>query len=304
LSSTGTDRWHALHVYLPHSVQTRFLREVVDPVLRDAGLRDRFFFLRYWQGGPHLRLRMHGASGATVASIRQALASAVPAGTPELAAEYAYEVSLQAQLAEREREQPAPERAAGTVEEADYRPEYGKYGGPAGIRIAERLFGRTSAAVLDLIGARADPAPRAPVGDAIRVMAMSLRGSGLDAERSRAFLERYEQWWRPYVPPGSDRTWPGLYDRTRDRIRHLCEAVWHGDATDTFHDTYAEALTEARRIGGPHGDLADLTLGTTTYARCLAHYLHTTNNRLGIIPAGEAFLAHVMCRSLTELEPA
>ncbi|MFF9622060.1 thiopeptide-type bacteriocin biosynthesis protein [Streptomyces griseosporeus] len=286
--STG---WHALHIHLPHSLQTAFLRDTIGPLMRNTPAVGRFFFLRYWQGGPHIRLRLDGADEETVASVRAALAAAVPPMTEELTAEYAYEVSLQSELARLEHEQPAGIRPPGTVEPMPYTPEYEKYGGTDGVRIAEDLFCRTSVAVLELAGVRAGPEPKAPVGEAIRIMAMSLKGSGLDVEESREFLARYEEFWRRYVPPGSDRAWPALYDRTRRKVLDLCGAVWLDGRADVFHDVYADARAAAGAV-----------LDSAQYGRCLANYLHTTNNRLGIIPAGEAFVAHVMHRSLGELE--
>ncbi|MET8243294.1 thiopeptide-type bacteriocin biosynthesis protein [Streptomyces sp. NPDC005202] len=298
--------WRAFHIYLPHSLQTGFLCDVIGPLVRDTGGRDRFFFLRYWQGGPHIRLRIDGALEATLEAVRTSLASAVPQLTTELSDEYAYEVSLQSELADLEGEQPAEIRPAGTIEPADYVPEYRKYGGTVGVDIAERVFCETSVAVLDLLSAQADRELKAPIGEAMRIMAMSLRGSGLGVEESREFLGRYEAWWRRYVPPGYDDMWPSLYDRTRESVTNLCRSVWLEGRTDAFHDIYANALASAHSAHGEatDGDLAQLRLGDTTYAGCLANYLHTTNNRLGIIPAGEAFVAHVMRRSLAELKPS
>ncbi|MFE9402673.1 lantibiotic dehydratase C-terminal domain-containing protein [Streptomyces sp. NPDC006530] len=305
MSSTGTSRddgWRALHVHLPHSLQTAFLRDVIRPVVRAGEGGDRFFFLRYWQGGPHIRLRIDGAAPERADAIRAALLAGMPAMTAELSAEYDYEVSLQADLARLEGESTQAIRAPGTVEPMAYLPEYAKYGGVEGVRIAEELFCRTSAAVLDLAAARPTPEPKAPVGEAIRIMAMSLRGSGLDLDQSRQFLGGYEEFWRRYVPEGYDRTWDGLYERTRPKVLELCEAVWREGRTDVFHDIYANALTAARQAGTASGeDLGDLVLGGTPYTRCLSNYIHTTNNRLGIIPAGEAFVAHVMHRSLSEI---
>ncbi|MFE0459569.1 lantibiotic dehydratase C-terminal domain-containing protein [Kitasatospora sp. NPDC058965] len=307
MSSTGTSRaggWRALHVHLPHSLQTAFLRDEVGPVVREAGLGSRFFFLRYWQGGPHVRLRMDGADEETVESVRKALAAAVPPMTAELDAEYDYEVSLQSDLARLEGEAAKDVRPPGTVEPMTYTPEYDKYGGTEGVRIAEQVFCRTSVAVLELAAARAAPEPKAPVGEAIQIMAMSLRGSGLDVGQSHEFLGRYEEFWRRYVPAGYDRAWPGLYDRTGPKVLELCRSVWQDGRTDEFHDTYAAALAAARVAGTATGsDLDSLVLGATPYTRCLANYIHTTNNRLGVIPAGEAFVAYVMRRTLSGMQP-
>ncbi|MGW1889364.1 thiopeptide-type bacteriocin biosynthesis protein [Streptomyces sp. NPDC002004] len=312
MSSTETRRngparggWRAFHIYLPHSLQTGFLCDAVAPLVRDAGDGGRFFFLRYWQGGPHIRLRIDGASDATLESVGASLAAAVPQLTAELSDEYAYEVSLQSQLADLEGEKPADIRPAGTVERDEYVPEYRKYGGPAGVDIAERVFSATSVAVLDVLSARPGRELKAPIGEAMRFTAMSLSGSGLGVQESREFLDRYEAWWRPYVPAGYDAMWEGLYAKMRDNVRNLCTSVWHQGRTDALHGIYADALTAARSLPGAvtDGDLAELRLGETTYAHCLSNYIHTTNNRLGIIPAGEAFMAHVMRRALDELEP-
>ncbi|QBI53049.1 thiopeptide-type bacteriocin biosynthesis protein [Streptomonospora litoralis] len=308
MSSTGTDRdseWRPLHVYLPMSRQPAFLRDVIHPVVRDAGMRDRFWYLRYWQGGPHIRFRLHRASEETVESVRSALAAAVQPLTAEEAAEYEEQSANQPGLAGLEGAKPLEVRAAGTVEDAVYSPEYAKYGGTTGLRIAEELFRSTSTAVLDLLADRTDAELKAsPAGLAIRVMAMSLKGSGLGMEQSRHFLSSYEEDWRRWVPPGYDKQWAGMYEKTRSNVMRLCGAVWRDGVTDVFHDTYAAALHSTRMVqaGSAGGDLAELALEETPYAHCLANYIHTTNNRLGILPAAEAFLAYVIQRSLAELQ--
>ncbi len=306
MSSTETDHddaWSALHAYLPMSLQTAFLREVIRPAVQDAGVQDRFFFLRYWQGGPHIRLRLHRASGPTVESVRRALSAAMPALTAEQAAEYEQQASLQPGLAGLEGAEPIDTRPPGTVEPTRYSPEYAKYGGTSGILIAEQLFRSTSAAVLDLLAARPAAGPDASTGLAVRIMAMSLRGSGLDLERSRDFLATYEQEWRRWVPPGYDDRWADVYERTRPQVTSLCRAVWLDGTTDAFHDIYAAASAAARTAQGDptRRDPREFELEGTPYLHCVANYVHTTNNRLGVLPVAEAFLAHVVGRSLDEV---
>ncbi|ANZ17175.1 thiopeptide-type bacteriocin biosynthesis protein [Streptomyces noursei] len=310
MSSTETERtgeWSPLHIHLPMSLQPGFLRDVLHPVVREAGIRNRFWYLRYWQGGPHIRVRLHEASEETVESVRGRLVAAMPALDAEQTAEYAQQSSHQPGLAALEGAEPVAVRAAGTVEAAVYAPEYAKYGGITGLRIAEELFRSTSTAVLDLLAGLTDRQLAAsPAGPAMRVMAMSLRGSGLDPEQSQDFLSRYEEDWRRWVPPGYDEKWAGMYEKTRSRVTSLCSAVWRDGVTDVFHETYARALksTQAAQVTSAGDDLAELVLEETPYAHCLANYIHTTNNRLGILPVAEAFLAYVIRRSLAEMEAA
>ncbi|MEU6952188.1 thiopeptide-type bacteriocin biosynthesis protein [Streptomyces sp. NPDC045714] len=52
--------WISAHLF-HHGDQDRMLTGLVDPLageLRERGWADRFFFLRYWNGGPHIRLRV------------------------------------------------------------------------------------------------------------------------------------------------------------------------------------------------------------------------------------------------------
>ncbi|QTZ92459.1 thiopeptide-type bacteriocin biosynthesis protein [Streptomyces auratus] len=307
MSSTETERageWSPLHIYLPMSLQPGFLRDVIHPVVREAGVRNRFWYLRYWQGGPHIRFRLHEASEQTVEWVRSRLAAAMPALDAEQTAEYAQQSAHQPGLAELEGAKPEDVRAPGTVEAARYSPEYAKYGGTTGLRIAEELFRSTSTAVLDLLAGLTDRQLTAsPAGPAIRVMAMSLKGSGLNMAQSQDFLSDYEENWRRWVPPGYEEHWAAMYEKTRNRVTNLCGAVWRDGTTDVFHDTYAAALHSTRmaQAESSEGDLAELVLDETPYAHCVANYIHTTNNRLGILPAAEAFLAYVIQRSLAEL---
>ncbi|MFE8913171.1 lantibiotic dehydratase C-terminal domain-containing protein [Streptomyces globisporus] len=310
MSSTGTERtrageWSPLHIYLPMSLQPGFLRDVIRPVVHDAGVQDRFWYLRYWQGGPHIRFRLHDASEQMVESVRGRLAAAMPAFDAEQRAEYAQQSSHQPGLAELEGAEPEEVRAAGTVEPAVYTPESAKYGGETGLRIAEELFRSTSNAALDLLAGLSDrQLASSPTGQALRVMAMSLKGSGLDVAQSQDFLGHYEEDWRRWVPPGYDENWPKIYGRTRMKVVELCRAVWIDGSTDVFYDIYTQAWRSARKAqsGATDGDVAELVLEGTPYAHCLANYIHTTNNRLGILPVAEAFLAYVIRRALSELQ--
>src|SRR5689334_16190255 len=52
--------WMSAHLYYQGPLDL-LLRELVVPLVRDLGGRGllaQHFFLRYWQGGPHLRLRL------------------------------------------------------------------------------------------------------------------------------------------------------------------------------------------------------------------------------------------------------
>src|SRR6185503_13621233 len=126
----GRRSWAALHCFVdwtPADVDA-FVVDTLAPTLdrlrHDGRIADRFF-VRYADGGPHLRVRV---------------ADAAPGVVPWLAAELA-------------RAAAAPSRP--DVVKAEYVPEVDRYGGPAAIAEAEGVFCRsTDVAVRVLSAAR------------------------------------------------------------------------------------------------------------------------------------------------------
>ncbi|GGF53952.1 lantibiotic biosynthesis protein [Marmoricola endophyticus] len=297
MSSTSpeqAERWHAFHVYLPHTVQSAFLREQVTELV-DTAESARFFFLRYWQGGPHLRLRLH-TDEATADVFARALGDRIPELTEEQRVEYGYELDMQKQLASAEGESPGAGRSPGDVVRESYAPEYAKYGGPEGIDLAEQVFCATSRVVLDVLASRETYARTPPLGEAMRCTLVGLSASGLGQAEAGRFLEWYESWWSGYVPDGQAESWQRLSAQMRGQVDELVDEAWDGTRDDVVRDLYRAARARADELDTGDGDVP--VVGGVDYSRILANYVHTTNNRFGIIPAGEAFLARVLSEAL------
>lgn len=106
----------------------RVLREVVAPVARvaeGAGRCDSWFFLRYSDPEPHLRVRFHGEPARLLAELAPALHAAA---APFVAEGLIWRMQLDT-----------------------YNREVERYGGPEGVALAEQLFHADSAAALAII---------------------------------------------------------------------------------------------------------------------------------------------------------
>ncbi|MFC4531996.1 lantibiotic dehydratase [Sphaerisporangium dianthi] len=120
--------WLYAKLYTGPASADAVLQRVVRPVVRDAvsgGAADRWFFIRYADPDPHLRLRLHGDPARLMGEVLPALLG----GCAGLHAE-------------------------GTVWRTQldtYEREVERYGGPDGIVLAERLFHADSDAALDAI---------------------------------------------------------------------------------------------------------------------------------------------------------
>ncbi|USX56355.1 lantibiotic dehydratase C-terminal domain-containing protein [Lentzea sp. HUAS12] len=139
--------WVCLHVHLSHR-QDDYLRDVVRPLFQsmmDGELVDRCFFLRYWQEGPHIRVRLHPRISADRARIRHALLENSsdwlregPAA-PEIDERSWLDAVRPWAAAEGERDV-LPPLPHGSLVESTYRPEHDRYGRGAVLEAVERHF--------------------------------------------------------------------------------------------------------------------------------------------------------------------
>ncbi|MFF8595401.1 lantibiotic dehydratase C-terminal domain-containing protein [Streptomyces sp. NPDC015220] len=161
------DHWVGVHVFTGHPLDlvVRALVPGVLAELRDRDLIDRLFFLRHWQGGPHLRLRVRLTSPAAEPAARATLAAHTAAffralPPSQAMTEHQYD-ALAARLSARE-----PESEPGTLAPNDtfaflpYRPEHAKYGHGAALRSAEDAFAICSELATDAVLAEWGPARR------------------------------------------------------------------------------------------------------------------------------------------------
>ncbi|MFI0220381.1 lantibiotic dehydratase [Streptomyces lydicus] len=123
--------WLYAKVYIPealhHRVLTRFLGQLTNPSLLRECRVDSWFFLRYADPDPHLRLRFHGKEKSLWGSFLPALRSWM---------ENLHEAGLASRL----------------VLDA-YEPEVNRYGGPHAIGKAEHVFHTDSLVVCDQLRA-------------------------------------------------------------------------------------------------------------------------------------------------------
>ncbi|WP_328334787.1 MULTISPECIES: lantibiotic dehydratase C-terminal domain-containing protein [unclassified Streptomyces] len=173
--------WASWHVY-QHQGQDRLLVESVSPLVRDVraeGLADRGFVLRYWDGGPHVRLRLRATSDAALAELESRVPGELrrwcrdhPSERAMGAEEYAL---LRARIGD-------PASAAevvpdGSVVRAAYEPEHERYGRGAALAACEEHFDDSTRIALDVLAAQPAPASRNSLAVLILAGFLAARGS-------------------------------------------------------------------------------------------------------------------------------
>ncbi|MEX5309180.1 lantibiotic dehydratase C-terminal domain-containing protein [Kocuria sp. CPCC 205297] len=292
-------RWASVHVYLREQ-QDKFLCSIAAPALdglQSQGMIDGWFFLRYWTGGPHIRIRARGVSGAEdrvadhMASLfREGLSDWSPAPLPD-----DFPSEVQPALAALEDAVVVPIRPPLTVERDRYCPETTKYGGASGVRVAEEVFCASTTEVMACLGGSPTPAQR--LGRALVDMLRGVRAWGLEEDERSAFFARYAALWSPYVFDSFLDTWVDLWDARSVSVSRVVAA----EATEAGGGSLALALHAAGRARDEdpsilqHVTLGGAGLSTTERAAVVASsLLHTHNNRLGLIPEQEAFVGYLL----------
>ena len=184
--------WLYLRAYTGTASADRILTDTVGPVideLKDDGVVDHWFFLRYADPDHHLRIRLHGEPGA----LRE---HALPALTDAL----------------------APHFGDGTVWKVatdTYHRELERYGGDAGIKLAEKIHAADSDAVLKVLG-MLDSTEGAEARWKLGMYATDrlLADAGLDIQQRREWAKSGAAGYRPEYPnaPNLD---PGIGQRWR-----------------------------------------------------------------------------------------
>ncbi|WP_327287163.1 lantibiotic dehydratase C-terminal domain-containing protein [Streptomyces sp. NBC_01198] len=267
--------WVSLHAFHHGDLDVLLLdgvRPLVDD-LRRAALIDGFFYLRYWDGGPHLRVRLRTARDAEVTGIAlgalrgylrdHPAADRPQPGYPAQSARLAAAEGVTDHL-----RTPEPNN---TVRAVAYRPETGRYGEGVSLAAAERHFGESSRIALGLIAAGADRGQRQIAAFAALVLAWQ----GLP---------------RPPVPPADPATEAGDDEAYRGNVTLL-------------HDVAAAAARIAAGTS-PLPDDGALTAWWRTVSSLPEPGVrdicaHLFCNRLGVGPREEHRLRRLAYRTVT-----
>nr|WP_107482054.1 lantibiotic dehydratase C-terminal domain-containing protein [Streptomyces sp. JHA26] len=329
--------WQALHVFYAANPQP-LLVNCVGPLiagLKEDGLLAGHFFINYWLEGPHVRLRLRPASEEATAEVRRRAEEAVDAFLRARPALYEVDSGFLNEFYNALFEIEFPEGDRGDFLGADgrmrlrpnnsrsyepYEPEYGKYGGPAGVALAEWHFAHSSDLVIDALGRMNLHLRTVLLGTSAQLMMVMASCFLPDDDELADYLERYYEFWHKAFP-GTGFIGSTEYDRTyaetaprlgrrfheirralaADRLDRL-PALLRGWAAHCLElRSRAVALAEAgelvfRSWDGTRDE--QVTDPAVALPLLLSPYMHMTNNRLHVTIRDEAYLSHVLGRVL------
>ncbi|MEV0828393.1 lantibiotic dehydratase C-terminal domain-containing protein [Nonomuraea rubra] len=179
-SDAAEERWISAHLFHFGDLDP-LITAVVDPVTRELtadGTARTAFFLRYWEGGQHVRLRLEVPDPARQPHVRALIrerAAAHFAEHPSPPVDPAAYRAFAATMARGERRPNYDDRLhpPGSVAFIGYRPEHEAYGDAACVAAAERHFAVSSRLALHVLRAGTEPARRTAIGLAALTIAIA-----------------------------------------------------------------------------------------------------------------------------------
>ncbi|WP_329203038.1 lantibiotic dehydratase C-terminal domain-containing protein [Streptomyces sp. NBC_01435] len=324
-AAARAEDWVCAHVFYDAD-QDALLTRCVRPLVADLerrGLAQSHFFLRYWEGGPHVRLRVLPRSLAHSDGVRAAMEHGIGAFLAESPSPDVVDRSRFAGVArglaglEGREGHDDVVRPNNSVEFTPYVREHADYGHGAAIAAVERHFCESSRLAMSVVTAGTSVDQRALLAFDLVVGVFALCdeirdrwaraggppvpfGSGPEAadveprflaQREKLCARALRTWELAADPVGNDHRgyWLASVHRLREELRRLEES---GGFTANW---IASPLAGPLDLGGTDHPATELVL-----LRCA----HLVNNRLGLTLWQENQLRFLVGRVLAELPQA
>jgi thiopeptide-type bacteriocin biosynthesis protein len=298
--------WSAVYVYLHRS------RERIDSFLLDhlaphaeemvtRGHAKAWFFLRYWDGGPHLRVRFLDADAGAVDAFSERMRAAAAK-----TADDAVTLDSAVYYADLPQADPARWHGDGDVVGAVYEPETERYGGPGALEVCEDFFCVSSAIAVAVLRSAPRPHQRQAVAADLVSLAFTVLGLS-DVEAVRQARGYHAAWdYSAEVARGDGRAReeaerlfhasPSRWLQRRPRLERLVAA--EGSSTHhVWHRALGETVARLRRLHEERALTNDLT-------RIVWSLLHMNHNRIGLDIEDERRIAWLLSLSYPRWEPA
>ncbi len=294
--------WHSYHMFY-HGTRSRLIAEAVRPAVGDLlarGLVDRFFFIRYNLGGPHVRLRLRGPANAastvweTLAAAagsffaRQPSASTVPDETIRRI--------NRTILATDPMERDDAVYPNHSLQELPFRPETERYGGPELLGCSLDFFMFSSLEVLRFLESHGAGPRGRQMTEISRVLIRQALGFAGDPGEIGSLLEYPMETWGD---PLSDFVARG--DMAFQRQRDALVALLRDEVERFLSDPLPAGFAPARRFRWEIRAASEKALSSIKSGQ-----MHMTANRLGLSNPEEVYLSRLLSRAargLAEAEP-
>lgn len=271
--------WKSYHIFINnYDVIDEFIksdfRTIIEYLRNNI---DKWFFIRYWQGGPHIRLRYleKDVNESNIVNFIESLLKKYENR------EFLIPGSINDKnLADFEKTENVEWYKNLTVEPIPYIAEYDRYGGESVMELSEDIFMESSKFVLDIV-------EKISFNQRIIVSfdIMLLTFKSIFKEELYKYIKYYKSYWNRYS--------------NNDNLEAY-EAAYYNVLKNRFVDI-EKNIKKYEKIYGKYLSFLDkkydeIKNNQTSYKKGYEHgimfsYVHMNNNRLGMFPEMEYFLS-------------
>lgn len=318
-----TDRdWQALHIFYGGSLDALLLDTLLPALerLKAKGRLSRFFFLRYWNGGPHIRLRVPAAEGPSVVfELKPELEEWMAAhpggvfdpGEYERAATQMDRVRLRLRPEERALVEPVePLVRRADIQIRGYEFDEQRYGNLSVRDFVEDHFCWSSAFASRLLaGTAVEPGSRSALS--LYLTAATYQATTLSTSDAARLFRNLSQWGlrlNQTEAVANLQDAHGLPDCTseaaalgplRQQLLEGLPCAAHAPWINAVLMLWAQAGTGLFRAAEPLHATGSLRLEPVAL---LMDALHLLNNRLGVFTGVESYVNHLLAEVLRNVE--
>jgi thiopeptide-type bacteriocin biosynthesis protein len=313
-------QWISLHIFHHGDLDSLLLEGLRPLVLEmfERGDTSRYFFVRYWNGGPHVRLRVLPAPGVEGPVLAQNLCRQVsdylatlrtgPANPEdyrkraEFMREFRSRFKGDWEVGQAHLDIDEPFQSADTVQLRDYEFDYPRYGGSCARDLTEEHFFRSSKLAFSvLLNTRGDQGTLHAW--ALTLMAIAVAALGVSAaEASRLFWNYFNacNFIFNVSPEGFDeamgfRSFESQPEQVIEIIRQAEQGLGDNQAIARWRKHLSECVVRL-------DDLHARALLSVSVADIFMDYLHMLNNRLGVALPEELYLAGLLAKGYRSIE--
>jgi thiopeptide-type bacteriocin biosynthesis protein len=305
--------WISLYIYY-HQDPTQLLINCLQPLVNDlqrSKLIKHHFFVRYWEGGPHVRFRVLPLPNVEQGELKNAIVGSLKSYLNENPSRAELDLDRYAKtsayLSQFELGQTKQFEIHGnnTIREVEYIPEYQSYGGKHAMSAVEQQFSISSKLGLQMLQQEVSPDRR--IGRALFMMLSGLFGFTQNPNQLLNWFTVYNRNWMPALQPNPEAFVEIFQKRFEKQREHLIQFVdqviqpiakadglmrqWQMSMAQLNKQLYHVSENQQLEYDSqplPEHDVPLIALNC----------LHMHNNRIGISLYEEAYLTFLLKEAL------
>ncbi|MDB5256383.1 MAG: lantibiotic biosynthesis protein [Chitinophagaceae bacterium] len=314
-----SNNWLSLHLFYGTGYDELIVK-VIEPLKNNLLAQDKiegYFFIRYYEKGPHLRLRLLLKNHTDKVLVQEEAVQKIQLFLQEFP-------SIRNAAFEQEGFFPN-----NSIQEIEYKPEIIRYGGEDAISTAEQQFQICSDLVINLIRHYQGLSYNKMMGVSIKLYLAFAYGHGMSREKAIAFFHQYFQNWLPihYINMEPEHRlakrevleneYVNSFALQSDGLINVANTMWNAlisnvefeeqwlndwiDGCKRIQTQLEETGSRNKIASDPFYDFMNLqgfSALENNMAKIWLSYIHMLNNRLGMRNEDESLVAFLSEQSL------